>query len=395
MAPVSVVADVGVTDMRIKTTVSQANLDRRTHVGKSILLAALSIPGIQLACADTPPERASLGYKYLDYQDSQPGWDRIGVNAHAVSFLAPIAGEWSVEGSLTSDTVSGASPSFRSEQLISGTMEEHRIGRDIKLTRYFQRGSLTVGGSDSKESDYFSHAFSLSGSVSTEDKNTTFNFGIGRSNDRINVPDVGVINDHKTVTDFLFGVTQVVSPLDIVQLNLAYSTGQGYFSDPYKFQDNRPRSKNIASIQARWNHNFTSLGGTGRLGYRYYSDSFSVKAHTLTAEYVQPLPQGWVVTPMLRLYSQSAASFYLNATNPDFPNFAPLSQIQSQDQRLSAFGGRSLGIKISNQLSPDLLLDMKYEYYKQRPEWRFFGSGSSDIEPFKASIFQVGVTYLF
>jgi hypothetical protein len=374
---------------------NSGNSNKSACLGKSILLAALAIPGIQSARADTAPERAALSYKYLDYQDSQPGWDRIGVRAHAMSLLIPIAGEWSVEGSLTSDTVSGASPSFRSERLIAGEMKEKRTGRDIKVSRYFSHGSLAIGGADSHESDYSSHAFSVSGSISTESKNATFNFGIGRANDRINAPHVGVNNDHKKIADYMVGVTQILTPYDIAQLNLTYSSGHGYFSDPYKFQDNRPRSKTASIVQTRWNHHFASSGGTGRFGYRYYADSFGIRAHTLTAEYVQQLAHGWTVTPMLRLHTQSAASFYLDSDNPDFPNFAPPNQIQSQDQRLSAFGGRSLGIKIGNQLTPDLLLDLKYEYYEQRPQWRLFGSGSPDIEPFMANILQFGVTYFF
>lgn len=384
------------TKMKKNNTIITTDSDKKATLGKGILLAALAIPGIHSASADTAPERASLSYKYLDYQDSQPGWDRIGVKAHALSFIVPIAGEWAIEGSQTADTVSGASPSFRSEKLIAGKMHEERTGRDIRISRYFSQGSLTIGGSDSKESDYFSHAFSISGSLSTEDKNTTINAGIGRANDRINVPGV-VNNDHKEVNDLMLGITQVLTPHDIVQVNLSYSSGQGYFSDPYKFQDNRPRSKTTSSILTRWNHYFSGLGGTARLGYRYYTDSFSIEAHTLSADYVQPLPHGWTISPMLRLHTQSAASFYLNPypAFPDFPNFAPTSQIQSQDQRLSAFGGRSLGIKLGNQLTSDLLIDVKYEHYKQRSQWRVFGSGSPDIEPFKASILQLGLTYLF
>ncbi|MFM7784819.1 MAG: hypothetical protein ACKPE6_09285, partial [Gammaproteobacteria bacterium] len=50
-------------------------------VGQSLLLAALALPGIQPALAENPPERTTIAWKYLDYQDMQPGWDRVGVKA--------------------------------------------------------------------------------------------------------------------------------------------------------------------------------------------------------------------------------------------------------------------------------------------------------------------------
>lgn len=61
-------------------------------LGQGILLAALSIPGIQAVQADNPPERGTVSYRHLDYQDMQPGWDRISVKANAMAVVLPVAG---------------------------------------------------------------------------------------------------------------------------------------------------------------------------------------------------------------------------------------------------------------------------------------------------------------
>lgn len=364
-------------------------------IGTGILLAALAIPGIQAAHADTAPERAQISYKFLDYQDSQPGWERIGVHARAISLLVPIAGEWSLEGSITSDTVSGASPAYHSQRFRSGLMEEKRTGRDLKVTHYFSRGSLAVGVADSRESDYVSRAFFVSGSLSSEDKNTTVSAGLGKSNDRVNVPQFGVDNEPKNVRDIMLGITQVLTPTDIAQLTLTHAEAKGYLSDPYKYRDHRPDSKYQTAILGRWNHHFSATGGTSRLSYRYYNDSFDIQAHTITAEYVQPLPWELTITPIVRLHAQSAASFYVDPVNPPFPTIRPRADIQSQDQRLSAFGGASLGIRVSKRITPDLIVDGRYEYYQQRSSWYPFGTGSPGIEPFRANILQLGITYFF
>ena len=93
------------------------------------------------------------------------------------------------------------------------------------------------------------------------------------------------------MTTGLIGVTRVLTTQDIVQLNFGYSKGSGYYSDPYKLNDNRPRERNALTALARWNHHFDDNGtdGTVHLSYRYYSDTFGIRANTLDAEYVQPL----------------------------------------------------------------------------------------------------------
>jgi hypothetical protein len=316
----------------------------------------------------------------------------------------PIAGEWSVEAGVTSDTVSGASPLYHSQALTE--MHDKRTGREFQLTRYFSRGSLTFGDTYSTESDYVSQGYSVQGSISTEDNNTTFNFGLGISNDIVNAltAPTPVINQAKHTTDVMLGITQVLTMNDIAQLNIGYAEGNGDFSDPYKAFDNRPSHKTQMTLMARWNHYFPQSNGTGHFSYRYYSDSFGVHAHTLNSEYVQPLPHGWTVTPEIRLYTQSAASFYLdpdpaNPASPTIPAgyviFTPLTSITSQDQRLSAFGAITYGIKIANQLNRDWVLDIKLERYEQQSQWSLLGSGSPGLEPLRAQTLQVGVTRLF
>lgn len=365
----------------------------------SILAAALTLPTMPIAHADAAPERGMISFKHLDYRDSQPGWDRIGVMANSVMVMAPIAGIWSVEGVLTSDTVSGASPSYHSQQIGSGIMHDKRNSHDIRVTRYFPQGSLTLGISNSSESDYVSKVYSATGSISTEDKNTTFSFGFGATDDKINASSVGVINESKKVTDAMFGITQVVSMHDIAQVNITHANGNGYYSDPYKFFDSRPRHKEQTAVLVRWNHNFQQSDGTGRFSYRYYDDTFGIRAHTLGAEYVQPLPHGWTVTPEIRLHSQTAASFYADVMNPPAPTipagFVPGATIISQDQRLSAFGALTYGIKIQNQLNRDWLLDIEYEHYEQQGKWNFQGKGSPGLDPLRARVLQVGITRYF
>lgn len=113
---------------------------------------------------------------------------------------------------------------------------------------------------------------------------------------------------------------------------------------------------------------------------------------------MQPAAGRWTLTPSLRLYTQSAARFYMAAdpsTEP-FPPNPPADAVDfSQDQRLSAFGALTVGLKLSCQLDPDWLADVKVERYSQRGAWRLFGSGSTGLQPFDTRSIQVGLSRRF
>jgi hypothetical protein len=368
-------------------------------VGQALLAAAMLLPGIGTAHAETAPERGSVAFKYLYYKEDQPGLDRVRVHAPAVSVLAPIAGEWSLAASATVDDVSGASPRYHTAVSGASRMSDLRKAGDVSVTRYLPRGTVSVAAAYSTEHDYVSRALSLQAALASEDKNTMWNFGIGGSDDSINPVNRTVQDAGRQTVSLLAGVTRVLTPVDVAQFTLTHSRGHGYYSDPYKLADNRPDTRRQAAALLQWNHRLVAQGATSRLSYRFYRDSFGISAHTLGAEWVQGLAKGWSVTPAVRLYTQRAADFYFDPVYdsrlgaPFPPGFVFGSgQHSSADQRLSGFGGVTLGVKLARQVSRDWSVDFKLERYEQRGAWRLFGSGSPGLEPMRALSLQVGVT---
>ena len=331
----------------------------------SVLAAALLLPGVQ-AQAASAPENGSITLGYLDYRDSQSGLDRITVHAPSVSVLAPLAGVWAIGGTLVSDDVSGASPRYHSAVSGASRMSDHRTAADLAVTRYFERGSLQAGVSYSNERDYLSRALSLQGTLDSEDKNTSWTVGLGYADDHINPVNNVVTGERRRTPSVLLGMTQVLGVNDIAQLTATYSQGDGYFSDPYKALDNRPRSRDQSTLLARWNHH---------------------------------LANGWTVTPELRLYTQSAASFYYDPVYdavlgaPFPPGYqANPDGFRSADQRLSGFGAVTAALKVSKQLGKLWTVDAKAEYYQQRGSWRAFDDGSPGLAPLRARTLQIAVT---
>lgn len=370
----------------------------------AVVTAALALPGVHVGVAHAggAPESGVVAFKFLHYQDSQPGLQRIKVDSPALYVFAPVGSDWSVEGSAVVDTVSGATPRWQSTVSTASTMHEQRKAGDVKVTRYFERSAYSIGTSHSSEHDYVSNAVSLEGSWSSEDNNTTFNLGVAGASDRINPVNGGqanVANETKKTVEVMAGVTQALSASDLAQLNLTFSHGTGYFSDPYKTLDNRPRERNQGALLARWNHHFDDDRSTLRFGYRFYRDSYRINAHTVQLEWVKPVTSSFVLTPLVRYYTQSSASFYVDSQTdaagfPIFPDVVP-GQLISGDQRLSAFGAITLGVKAEVRITPLWTVDGKFEGYEQRSSWRLGGSGSTGLDPFRATFMQLGASRRF
>ena len=371
----------------------------------SLLSAALALPGLAAGLAATmtspahaedAPEQGSIDLKYLYYRDYQPGGGRMRVSAPSLHVLMPLQGNFALEGSFVLDSISGASPLFHNT--LSGAsglgVNDLRKAGDLKLTRYFDRAAVGVGFAYSTEHDYVSRAFGLDVRIASESNNTTLALGIGQASDDIDSVNLVVRGGTRRTTDMLAGITQVLTPQDIVQSNLTYSVGRGYYNDPYKAIDVRPDYRDQLAWLTRWNHYVSSLDATLRLSARYYSDTFGIRAITLGTEWVEQVGS-WTVTPGLRYYTQSAADFY---HGPPFPvGFVP-GQFYSADQRMSAFGALSLGIRVGKSFAGGWSVDFKAEYYEQRSDWRRLVDASNsakDLLPLKAQFYLMGLGKTF
>jgi len=309
-------------------------------------------------------------------------------------FVKPLSESLVVEGSLVYDGMSGASPLYF--DALSGAsgegVRDYRTAGDVKLTKYFDRFAVGAGAAYSHERDYVSRAGSVEFRTWTADRNRTYTLGFAGAADRIHTESGAAERERKYVLDFMAGVTQVLSSTAIVQSNVTYSRGHGYFSDPYKLLDNRPDSRRILAWLTRYNQHFPSADGTLQIAYRYIDDSFGADSNMLEAAWVQPLPQGWSVRPSLRYYTQKAAYFFFGP--PVGSGFRP-GQPYTADARLSAFGAWTPGIGVAKTLADGWSVDFKVEYYEQRSSWRAGGDGSPGLLPFSARWIELGVTKTF
>jgi hypothetical protein len=364
----------------------------------ALFAAALALPGMLPAgaAAQAVADHGILELKYLDYRDWQPGASRMTVRSPSLYTLVPLDDTTEVEASVVYDAMSGASPLFHNT--LSGAsglgVTDYRTAGDAKVTKYFGDWSLGVGGVVSSERDYLSRGGSVDARIYSDDRNRTYAFSIAGANDRINPQNStagGITNAPRNTLEYLVGITQALSPTQIIQSNLTYSYGHGYFNDPYKLLDKRPPERRIFAWLTRYNQYFAGPDAALRLSYRYLNDSFGSDSNTVTAAWVQALPQEWSVTPAIRYYTQGAAFFYHNP--PPGSGFV-LGEPYSMDTRLSAFGAFTLGVTASKALADGWSAELRADFYRQQSNWRI-GGGSPGLEPFSARWLIVGISKTF
>lgn len=271
----------------------------------------------------------------------------------------------SASGNSSYTTPAGEQPrrTFQDTRIALGADWERPLGLQV-------RNVLT--GNISTESDYFSLGF---GDTLTRDFNnrlTTLSAGLGVSFDIVNpegtvpvgmqllstvVPVTGESEGsgaQKNTVDVLFGVTQVLTPRAITQLNYTHAHLSGYLTDPYKVIsvvdsggntvdyrfEKRPDSRDANAVF--WKYIYHLPNDVVRMTYRYFWDDWGIRSHTADIRYRLELPRGTYLEPHYRYYRQTAASFYrYSLLNTD-----PVPAYTSADYRLAEMQGDTVGLKL-------------------------------------------------
>jgi hypothetical protein len=328
----------------------------------------MSVLAGPLARADS-----SVDFKTLYYGESD---DRTQVVNPEIYFTH----DWGKTGNLglllSYDSISGASPTGEIPTLdatasasSAGTIPkaEYTDTRQAVGANYGWRwGSHlpSVNLSYSKESDYLSHGVSLVDSWELFHKRSTLHFGWGRTWD--DIEPVNMTETFKKGSDsFSLGWTQVLGPRDLLDVSFSLTRLSGYLTDPYKLvtvgtaslPEVRPDFRNRKTAILKLGHYFESRGAL-KTTYRYYWDDWDIVAHTLGLELDQRVGTKVIVSPQLRLYRQSSASFFAF----EFPAPQPA---MSSDYRLSSFWSWLVGLGFSVDIGRGASFNLGATYMEQ------------------------------
>jgi hypothetical protein len=362
--------------------------------------AALALP-ILVVPAKAAAEGNEMGFTLLGYKER----GLMKVTEPLVWARGTFADVWQVEASAAVDIVTGASPRLVSNtsgipvQTISGaSVNDRRNTGDLKVTRRIGDFTLAASGTLSKEEDYESKALGFEGTADFNERNTTLVAGYGKSNDRVKSTDDPTLDAPRYTTEYLAGVTQLLSPTSLVQSTLRWSKGDGYYNDPYKFTisfyptgpaalaaDTRPEHRDTLNWLTRYRRHFPDAHGSLQADYRFYRDDWGIRAHTIEVAWQQAWGEQWSIRPALRYYTQSAADFYASV----IPR--PQPEVLSSDQRLGAFGGLSPSLRLARRFDNGFVIEGTLGYVHNARELHWGGGGAEAFETLHAVYGIVGI----
>jgi len=336
----------------------------RTAVAGALLLAAGAAQAAVL-----PEERADAMWKI---------YDGGGLNVKGPSVLVRknFADKVSVSAGYSVDQVTGASI----DMIVLGAspLREERKQKDLSVD--YLRGKVTysVGVSNSVENDYDADSAYVSISQDMFGDLTTVTLAASRGWDkitrvtgpqRVRDPDFNRRLDRDT---WAVGVTQIVTKHLIASFDYEAITEQGYLQNPYRairyaipggtaFAPEvypETRTANAAAVRLKY---YLPWRAAVTGGYRYFFDTWDIRAHTGEFGYTHPLWNDTVTADLqLRYYRQTAASFFSDLfPRENFQNFV------GRDKELAAMNTQSVG------------LELTYDFMKN-PRW-FLKKGSASV----------------
>ncbi len=331
-----------------------------------------------------------VDYSYEDYAENN---GRIHVVTQGGYWGLDLTPWLSVNGNIISDAISGATPTGApplpgTNTVAMAEMHDHRYAGSIEGDFKLSNDALSPQFSYSQEHDYRSLGISLNNAIEFNEKNTTFSCGISHDFDQI-LPNPGedpsiTSPRNKNTTDGLLGISQILDQNTIVGANFTLGYSDGYLSDPYKqvlfidfpyptpgepfttFPENRPDHKFRQVAFLSLQHYFEPLQGAADVSYRFYHDSFDISAHTAAIQWNQKIGRYVMLSPFVRYYTQTAASFYGTQFpgDPTNPTVYPTPEYYSADYRLSALYSWTYGISLSVRVQKHLSLEVAYKYYE-------------------------------
>ena len=320
-----------------------------------------------------------------------------------------------VVDTLTGPSATGAVPSNRpqtftrpsgngsyvvapNETPLDDTFRDTRVALSADWEADIVRGlRYGLGANFSTEYDYRSVAVSGRLVKDLNDRNTTLTAAVSVADDTVTpvggVPTalarMGADNrglrassQGKTVTDLLFGVTQIIDDRSLFQVNYGLTHSSGYHTDPYKLvslvdadgqpfdapgavpsviYERRPDSRSRHAIYGRYKRLLKSAALVD-VSYRFTTDDWGIVSHTVEGRYRFPFASGGYLQPRLRIYTQSAADFHRGFLRQG----EPLPSEVTADYRLGRMNAYTIGLEYGWGSGPKpwrLALD----YYAQRP----------------------------
>jgi hypothetical protein len=223
------------------------------------------------------------------------------------------------------------------------------------------QGKTTYSGGyiTSKENDYNSKTAFLSVSEDMFGDLTTVSFGLTRGWDRVGERGNATFSQPLDRRNWSVGISQVLTRNWLAGLNIEASESEGFLNNPYRSVRYRDPFSAVGYSRQPERYPHTRTGNAAALqmkyflpwhaaldgNYRYYKDTWGIRANTLRLGYTQPW-RHWTFDGHARYYQQNHADFYSDL----FP-FFNAQNFLARDRELSTFKSSTLGLTATWQFN--------------------------------------------
>jgi Protein of unknown function (DUF3570) len=279
--------------------------------------------------------------------------DGLTVQGPAVLVRKKFGESIMADGGYETDSVTGASIDVRTSG--ASELKEHR--RQWNGGVSYLRGKTTYNAAfmNSTETDYVSDNLTFGITEDMFGDLTTVTLGFTRGWDDVSQNQQTHVEPRGSVDrrSYRLGLSQILTKNFIVNVNYESSAMEGYLQNPYRsvrygagnslnvgFQDEKypgTRTTNAVALTGRY---FLPYRASLKGGYRYFTDSWGIVAHTGDVEYIHPLKgrlSNFTVEGSGRYYTQTRADFYADL----FP-FIDAQNFLARDKILATFNDWSV-----------------------------------------------------
>ncbi len=385
---------------------------------------ALGVVGVAGA-AVLPDDRADIFYS--DYKGG--GMDITG---KSVLVRKKFSENFAVEANYFVDTVSGASVDVLSN---ASVIKDERKQKSISLEYIHDKTTYNLAYTNSTERDYISNTTHFSLSQDMFGDLTTITLGFTDSRNKIGENDGTAFKPlvswlgHSESRSFEGGISQVITKNFIAGVTLEVITDQGFLANPYRSirycadpgtgvpcagggalygSQIYPNTHTSTAVETRLKY-YLPWRAAASASYRYYTDTWGIRANTTEVDYTQPISNLWILEGRFRYYDQNHATFYSDLfPSVDYQNF------EARDQNLAASSNSTVGLKATYAFLPDgwkifkrgtvtgdvSHIHFNYSDFRDTRDYQsstgFMGAaGTEPLYEFNATVYQVYLSMFF
>ena len=300
-----------------------------------------ALAGSDAGAADLPQDQAEAMYHL---------YTGGGVIAQGPALLVrkSVADTVSLSGTYFVDMVSNASIDVVTQ---ASKFKETRTEGGVGAQYAYRDALLGISGTRSKEPDYTATGLNLDATQDVFGGMTTVAIGYSRGWDTVlkhNDPGFSKAANH---WQYRLGLTQILSPRWLASANFEAVSDDGYLQSPYRaarvfgalVPENDPTTRTSRAMTLRAVGDVSGESGprsSVRASYRYFWDTWNIKAHTFELGYSRYIGERWLVDGFGRYYTQKKALFY-------FDNATVEETYVSRNRQLSDYVDYGLGGKVS------------------------------------------------